>query len=80
MKKKGFSLKMDVINHPNHYCKGGIECINAIRAALTDDEFRGYIKGNIIKYIWRERYKGGNEDMAKARWYAELIDDKGKKK
>ena len=59
----------DVVNHPKHYNKHGIECIQAIRATLTDEEFRGYCKGNVIKYTWRERYKNGLEDLKKATWY-----------
>lgn len=59
----------DNVNHPPHYRAGGIECIDAIRAALTDEEWRGYIKGNIIKYVWRERHKGGTESLRKAVWY-----------
>lgn len=59
----------DTVNHPSHYTQGEIECITAIKAALTDDEFRGYVKGNILKYTWRERAKGGDESLRKARWY-----------
>lgn len=61
--------KQDAVNHPAHYTAGGIECIDAIEAALTDEEFRGYCKGNALKYIWRERHKGGDESLAKAAWY-----------
>lgn len=61
--------KEDVVNHPYHYTDGAIECIEAIEAALTDEEFRGYCKGNCIKYIWRERHKGGTESLKKAQWY-----------
>lgn len=57
------------VNHPAHYTTGEIECIDAIRAALTPEEFRGFLKGNVIKYTWRERLKGGIESMKKARWY-----------
>lgn len=61
----------DLVNHPEHYTSGhsGIECIDAIRAALTPDEWRGYIKGNVIKYCWRERLKAGEQDLDKALWY-----------
>lgn len=51
------------------YRQGSIECIDAIRAALTPEEFRGFCKGNIMKYVWRERYKGGDCDLDKARDY-----------
>ena len=60
----------DNVNSPGHYqSESGIECIDAIQSALTPEEYRGFIKGNIIKYTWRERSKGGNESMSKARWY-----------
>lgn len=59
----------DPVNHPEHYNSGDIECIDAIRAALTPEEFRGFCKGNMIKYAWRERHKGGDESLEKARWY-----------
>lgn len=51
------------------YGSGGIECIEAIRSALTDEEFRGFCKGNMIKYIWRERHKQGDDALRKARDY-----------
>ena len=58
-----------MVNSPEHYNKHGIECIQAIRATLTDEEFRGYCKGNVLKYTWRENYKNKNEDLRKAQWY-----------
>ena len=58
----------DKIN-PSHYRQGDIECIQAIRAALTEEEFRGMCKGMAMKYLWRERHKGGDEDIKKADWY-----------
>lgn len=51
------------------YMHGSIECIDAIRAALTPEEFRGFCKGNALKYVWREKYKGGNVDLEKASDY-----------
>jgi hypothetical protein len=55
---------------PNeHYRQGEIECIDAIRAALTDDEWRGYCKGNVLKYVWREKHKGGDLSLIKAEDY-----------
>ena len=55
--------------NPTHYTHGGIECIDAIESALTAEEFRGFLKGNVLKYTWRDRHKQGDEDMAKAAWY-----------
>ena len=62
-------LPADPVNHPPHYTAGGIETIDAIEAALTAEEFRGYCKGNALKYVWRERHKGQNESIKKAIWY-----------
>jgi hypothetical protein len=62
-------LQPDLVNHPPHYTDGSIECIDAIEAQLTPEEFRGYLKGNCAKYTWRERHKGGTESLKKARFY-----------
>jgi len=59
----------DNINHPAHYTQGGIECIEAIKASMTTSEFRGYLKGNAMKYMWRYQLKNGVEDLRKAQWY-----------
>ena len=67
----------DPINHPEHYTQSDIECIDAIKAALTPEEFRGYCKGNILKYTWRERIKGQDESIAKAVWYANKMLETG---
>lgn len=73
----------DAVNHPSHYTTGGIECIDYIQEKLTPEEFRGYIKGNVIKYLTREQHKNGDEDIRKAQWYlnrlADATSDKPKK-
>jgi hypothetical protein len=66
-------LQPDLVNHPPHYADGGIECIEAIEEQLTFEEYRGYLKGNIAKYVWRERHKGGTESLKKARWYLDRL-------
>ena len=59
----------DMVNSPAHYNEFGIECIDAIQAA-TGDEFKSYLQGNIMKYLWRYKYKGKPvEDLQKAEWY-----------
>lgn len=66
----------DNVNSPKHYNQTEIECIEAIEAA-TDSGFEYYLQGNVIKYLWRYRYKNGVEDLKKARWYLEkLIQEK----
>jgi hypothetical protein len=66
-------MQTDNVNSPSHYTGGGIETIDAIEAALTPEEFRGYLKGNVLKYIWRERCKGQTESVAKAEWYTKRL-------
>jgi len=65
----------DNVNRPPHYNQNhkGIECIEAMEAMLTSEEFTGYLRGNIFKYQWRYRYKNGKEDLEKARWYANKL-------
>ena len=60
---------VDVVNHPSHYTSGKIEVIRIMEDQLTDEEYRGYIKGQVIKYVTRERHKNGLEDLKKAAWY-----------
>ena len=66
-------IQEDTVNHPSHYTDGGIECIEAIESALTSEEYRGYLKGNIQKYVWREKHKGGTESLKKAQWYLQRL-------
>ncbi len=60
---------MDNVNQPPHYNTGEIECIQAIQASMTTRQFQGYLKGNVIKYMWRYEYKNQKEDLLKAQWY-----------
>ena len=60
----------DPINHPAHYNRGNVECIDAIAAACTGLEgLEAVCTGNAIKYLWRWKYKGKVEDLRKAVWY-----------
>lgn len=60
----------DAVNHPSHYTNGSVECIDAIKASMGYDKFVGYLKGNIIKYIWRYELKANPvQDLEKAQWY-----------
>lgn len=71
--------KNDLINHPSHYCRGGIECIDAIESA-TDGlvGFEAVCTAQVIKYIWRWKWKNGIEDLKKARWYIDRLIAKAK--
>ena len=66
-------VPIDEVQHPSHYTQGSIECIEAIRASMTAGGFCDYCKGNIIKYIWRWRDKGGVEDLRKASVYLDWL-------
>ena len=59
----------DNVQHPTHYTAGGIECIQAIKASMSPEEYQGYLKGNLQKYVWRYRHKNGVEDLKKAQVY-----------
>ncbi len=62
---------VDDVNHPPHYKIGGIETIDVIEAKLTPEEFRGYLKGNVVKYLTRIGYKDdAGKDVDKMVWYA----------
>ena len=62
------AINSDAIN-PSHYTSGSIECIEAIEASMSADEFQGFLKGNCMKYLWRYRQKNGIEDLLKSEWY-----------
>jgi hypothetical protein len=61
----------DPVN-PSHYKQGGIECIEAIKAALGEG-FPDYLRGNVMKYLWRYKEKGGVEDLRKSAWYLDRL-------
>ena len=64
---------VDMVNSPPHYNQTGIECIEAISAA-TDSNFKYYLQGNIMKYLWRFDYKDKPlEDLQKAKWYLDRL-------
>jgi len=67
-------LKPDLVNHPPHYADGGIECIEAIEAQLSPEEYRGYLRGNCAKYLWRCMLKGDPlENLLKCEWYLKCL-------
>ena len=69
-----FFAVYDPVNHPGHYTSGGVECIDAIEASMTLEAFKGYLKGNCIKYLYRyEKKQNRSEDLKKCRWYLEKL-------
>lgn len=74
--------KHDAVNHQTHYCQGGIECLDAIDAAVTGlSGMEAVCTGHVIRYIWRWKHKNGLQDLQKARFYLNklilLVDRKG---
>ena len=67
---------MDPVNKPEHYTTGGIEAIDAIESSMSPEGFADYLKGNILKYLWRYQHKGKPaQDLLKARWYLDRLID-----
>ena len=64
----------DMVNHPKHYTQGGIECIDALKAATVGKcGIEAVCVANVIKYLWRYEEKNGIEDVRKAKWYIERL-------
>ena len=72
-------VKTDNVNSPKHYLKGGLECIQVIKAQLTPEQYKGYLYGNVLKYMWRWLDKNGLEDLRKAAKYLEWLQEEVKK-
>ena len=70
---KDYSKQYNNVNNPAHYNQGRTECIDAIEAMLSIEEYIGYLRGNSMKYRWRFRYKNGFEDLNKAQWYEKRL-------
>lgn len=64
----------DAVNHPSHYCRDGIECIDVIKATTKGmNAFDAFCQGNAMKYLFRWQYKNGAQDLKKARWYIDKL-------
>jgi hypothetical protein len=58
---------VSMIDHPEHYQRGGVECIDVA-------EHLSFNRGNALKYVWRAGEKDGAsevDDLLKAIWYLE---------
>lgn len=66
----------NMVEHPPHYTAGGIECIDAIMAAVTGlTPQEAVCVANVIKYTWRFKHKNGKQDLKKAEWYLKRLTD-----
>lgn len=68
-----YNENINNVNHPSHYNKGNIECIDAMISAYGKDTVSDFCICNAFKYIWRYKYKNGIEDLKKAQWYLNKI-------
>ena len=74
---KRMNEKEDSVHSPSHYNMLDIEAIDLIELSMTKEEFLGYLKGNVLKYIIRYRHKGkAKEDLSKGEWYLKKLKDK----
>lgn len=65
---------IDMVNNPRHYTVGGYESLDVIKAKLSPEEYRGFCKGNVLKYVMRSNYKGHHDqDCDKALFYAKEL-------
>ena len=66
----------DMVNQPPHYTQGGVECIDAIQAAVTGKPpYEAWLTGQIIKYVWHYNFKNGKQDLEKAEFYLKRLID-----
>ena len=75
IKEKLESEETNKVDHPRHYNQGKIETIEIIKSSMNKEQYKGFLKGNILKYICRSEFKENElEDLQKAQWYLnELI-------
>ena len=57
----------------NHYASKAVQPWDAMQAWMSREEFAGYLRGNVIKYMARCNDKGGIEDVKKARHYIDKL-------
>jgi hypothetical protein len=79
LERKEDAKQQTLIDAPMHYSYGDVECITAIESSMSPEAFKGYLKGNIQKYIWRYDLKGTpKQDLLKAAkylgWLIEQVD------
>ena len=72
--KSSYEIRAELVHSPKHYNEGDIECIDAMKAMLTKEEFVGFLRGNSFKYRWRFKYKDTpTQDLMKAKYYEDKL-------
>lgn len=72
--------KFNVVNNPEHYCSGNIECIDAMESAYGIEAVKNFCICNAFKYLWRFNKKNKDEDVNKMMWYINKYKDLNAKK
>lgn len=71
------SNQNEKVNHPKHY--GGdttYECIKVLKAWLPEEQYKGFLRGNCLKYLCRVGQKDNEvQELEKAKWYLERLID-----
>lgn len=63
--------RKEQVDSPAHYTRYGLETIDALRGTMSPEEFNGFLKGNIVKYVTRAGAKDAVEqEFHKVVWYA----------
>ena len=73
---KKTNSNVDMVNHPSHYTQGGIECIDALNAMVSEykDSVDACLSWQVVKYIWRHPFKNNPiEDLKKAKFYLDRL-------
>ena len=71
MNKYDFSKNPNV--NPKHYTNNNIQLIDIMSLELSKEEFKGFCKGLVLKYLCRADKKNGLEDYEKAKWYMDTL-------
>lgn len=79
------TIKKEEVNHPERY--GGdvtYECIKVLEAWLTEEQYKGFLRGNVLKYLCRVGKKDSEiQELKKARFYLDKyieFEEKGENK
>ncbi|GEM_PF-3070854 len=63
----------DPVNRPQHYADRKYEVIDVIEDSMSVTEFKGFLLGNVLKYVMRYDKKGGVQDLEKSNWYLQKL-------
>ena len=67
-------MKEDKIN-PKHYNDYDYQPLHFLRDVMSDSEFNWFLIGQVVKYVSRHRKKDGKQDLQKALFYLNLVND-----